>query len=275
MQYSDMSIINRTRAHTRAHLGIASVLAVGFALAGCAATPPTAAPTDPRPSSTPTHWAYEGVDDPAHWASLSDEYARCGDGRAQSPIDLPALGHDGPLALDVTAGSVDETTADTGHTVQLTAGAGETTVIDGVDHHLQQMHFHAPSEHTVQGERYPVEFHFVHADAEGNLAVVAVFGKAGAHDDAFDAYIEGAAAGSTSAREHVVDVGAMLPTDRSYWSYDGSLTTPPCTEGVHWVVLATPVELGQDQIDALTAVHHDNDRPIQPLDGRTVQSSVG
>jgi carbonic anhydrase len=251
-------------------------LAVLGTLTACSAASTTTAHGTPGPSATssPAHWAYDGTDDPAHWASVSDDYRTCAAGKAQSPIDLPALGHDAPLDLDVEEGEVTETTADNGHTVQLTAGSGETTVIDGTAYHLQQMHFHAPSEHTVEGKRYPVELHFVHADAKGHLAVVAVFAEAGAHDAAFDPDIAGAADGETSARGHVVDVAAMLPTNRAYWAYDGSLTTPPCTEGVHWVVLATPIELGQDQIDALTAVHHDNDRPTQPLDGRTVRSST-
>lgn len=270
----DVAMHPRSRIPLLVAFAATSVVALTACGAGSApvSTRTPAASVGATPS--PAHWGYEGVDDPAHWASLSSDYGTCAAGTAQSPIDLPALGHDAPLSLDVTSGDVDETTADNGHTVQLTAGSGETTVIDGTEYHLQQMHFHAPSEHTVEGERHPVELHFVHADADGKLAVVAVFARVGAHDPAFDPYIAGAVEGTTSARTDAVDIGTMLPADRSYWSYEGSLTTPPCTEGVHWVVLATPIELGRGQIDALTAVHHDNDRPTQPLDGRTVHSSA-
>jgi len=262
--------------HIRSFTALGVLAATALVLTGCAGAQSTTATktTTPTPSPTAAHWSYEGVDDPAHWASLSGDYRECSAGEHQSPIDLPALGHDAPLHLDVTHGDVDETTADNGHTVQLTAGTGETTVVDGVEYHLQQMHFHAASEHTVEGERYPIEFHFVHADAEGNLLVLAVFGKAGTNNPAFDAFIEGASSGTTSARTESVDIAAMLLAKRSYWSYEGSLTTPPCTEGVHWVVLATPIELGQDQIDDLTAIHHDNDRPTQDLNGRTVHSGA-
>lgn len=243
-----------------------------LAFTGCATqTASTAAPTAaPTPSSAPAHWGYQGSDGPAHWAGLSDENATCGAGQRQSPIDLPRVGAGAPIDLSVPAAVVEGTTADNGHTVQLTVGDGETTVVDGVEYHLQQLHFHAGSEHTVQGERSPLELHFVHADADGNLLVIGVFGKIGADNPAFDAYVRGAHGDAEESA--TVDLGRMLPAERSYWSYDGSLTTPPCTEGVRWVVLATPVELGQEQVDALTEAHDDNARPTQALHGRTVHS---
>ena len=239
-----------------------------LALAGCATqTATTAAPT---PTPTAAHWGYEGGDGPSHWAGLSDENAVCGAGQRQSPIDLPRLGSGAPIDLSVPDAVVEGTTADNGHTVQLTVGDGETTVVEGVDYHLQQMHFHAGSEHTVEGKRSPIELHFVHADGDGHLLVVGVFGRVGADNPAFDEYVRGAH--GDAARLATVDLRKMLPAERSYWSYEGSLTTPPCTEGVRWVVLATPVELGQDQVDALTEAHEGNDRPTQPLNGRTVRS---
>lgn len=266
------------RHHRRTLLSATLAGSALLALTACGDGPSTTTATSPTPApastGAPAHWSYDGEDGPAHWAGLSDDYAACGTGEAQSPIDLPELGRGAPLDLEVPAGAATSTIADNGHTVQLTAGPGETTVIDGVDYHLQQMHFHAASEHTVEGKRHAIEFHFVHADADGDLAVVAVFGEPGAHAAAFDQFVAGAQGGGSSAKEGMADIAEMLPADRSYWSYDGSLTTPPCTEGVRWVVLATPIELGQDQIDALTSIHHDNDRPTQPLDGRTIRSGT-
>lgn len=240
-------------------------------------TPP--APTAPTsPSATDTgaaaevapHWSYRGADGPARWGSLSDEFRACSTGTAQSPIDLPAVEPGAPLDLTIEHGTVGEDTADTGHTVQMTFLEGETTRVDGVDYTLRQMHFHAESEHTVEGRHHPVEFHFVHADAAGNLMVIGVFGVRGASNSAYDAFVRGAASDHGDGIHPDVNVGALLPADHAHWSYDGSLTTPPCTEGVKWVVLSTPVELGADQLRRLRSAYDRNHRPTQPLDDRTV-----
>lgn len=244
-----------------------------LALAGCAAQPTASHDAhDSTHAPSADHWDYHGDVGPSRWGDLSADNAACSAGTAQSPIDLPALGTGAPLDLELSDAVVDGTTADNGHTVQVTVGSGGPTVVDGAEYHLQQMHFHAGSEHTVEGEHAPVELHFVHADDDGNLLVIGAFGKVGAHNPAFDAYIEGAD-DEASAKTAKVDIAKMLPTERSYWSYDGSLTTPPCTEGVRWVVLATPIELGQDQIDELTDAHDHNFRPTQPLNDREVVSA--
>lgn len=241
---------------------IAPLLLVG--LVGCTASSDRATPSPSAPSSTTAdaHWSYEGADGPTRWGQLSDAYRECSVGEQQSPVDLPATAPAGGIDLTIDHGDLDETTADNGHTVQMTFGAGGSVVADGTSYALQQVHHHAGSEHTVAGEDHPVEFHFVHRSDAGELLVIGVFGTEGAHNDAYGSLV--------AQRAGTVDVGRMLPADTAHWTYEGSLTTPPCTEGVRWVVLTAPVELSEDQIEALEDAHDDNHRPVQPLNGRTI-----
>ncbi len=253
--------------------------AVLLALAGCAPGPaPHAAATHPGDAHDAEHdaaWSYEGADGPERWGSLSPEYAACRTGHQQSPVDLPVV--EGGAGLDVrTDGPVLGRTADNGHTVQFTADDGASTTIDGDDLHLVQVHFHAGSEHTVTGSRAAAEFHFVPADDDGELTVLAVLAECGADNPAYDDYVGGATADRVagSGERTAVDVAAMLHASRSYATYEGSLTTPPCTEGVRWIVLEDPVELGADQLAELEAAHDGNARPVQPLRGRHLRSKL-
>lgn len=236
-------------------------------LAGCAAgTTHQAAGHDAGAA-----WAYEGSGAPEHWGDLADEYRTCTTGEQQSPIDLPAP--QGGAALDVDgSGPVRGVTADNGHTVQFTADDGATTVVGGAELDLVQVHFHAGSEHTRAGRDTAAEFHFVHASESGELTVLGVLAERGAHNPAYDDLIAGATAGA--GRAGTVDVEAMLPAKRAFATYQGSLTTPPCTEGVRWIVLEQPVELGADQLADLEAAHVGNARPVQPLGDRTVQHAL-
>lgn len=241
--------------------------AVLLVLAGCA----TGTPPETDAHDAGTSWSYEGVGSPEHWGALADEYRTCGTGERQSPIDLPAARGGADLDL-VGSGAVRGLTADNGHTVQFTAGDGATTTIAGEDLDLVQMHFHAGSEHTVDGDPADAEFHFVHADDRGALTVVGVLAERGAHNPAYESYLAGATAGA--GRESTVDIEAMLPEVRSFATYEGSLATPPCTEGVRWIVLEEPIELGADQLADLEAAHVENARPVQPLGDRTVRHTL-
>lgn len=248
-----------------------------LALAGCTTASTAPSPTQasdvasPHPATAP-HWSYEGEEGPAHWGDLSSAYRQCSAGKQQSPIDLPTAPGADQLDLTIEHGVVGEDTADNGHTVQMTFLDGQEAHVDGIAYRLRQVHFHAESEHTVDGEHRPLEFHFVHetADGSGDLMVVGVFAEEGEHNPAYDAFVRGAIAQHGEALHPKVDIGAMLPTEHEHWTYEGSLTTPPCSEGVRWVVLTTPVELGDDQIERLEDAHDGNHRPVQPLNGRTV-----
>jgi carbonic anhydrase len=224
---------------------------------------------------TAAHWEYEPAaeDGPAKWGELgSGEFATCAAGQQQSPIDVPATVAAKPLAgITASYAAATTTIVDNGHTVQVsfTAGANKIT-IGGKDFSLLQFHFHKESEHTVGGHRYPLELHLVHKAADGELAVLGVLFESGAANPAlapvFDAMATATA--TATALPSPVSPDALLPPDRSGWAYSGSLTTPPCSEGVRWHVYATPATASPDQLAKFA--HHPSFRPVQALGARTV-----
>jgi carbonic anhydrase len=218
------------------------------------------------------HWAYEGAKGPENWGSLSPDFATCSTGTAQSPIDIPA---DAPLNPENIAFSYQPSALNilnNGHTAQVEYDQGSAIVLDGITYNLAQFHFHAASEHAIGGNHAPLEIHFVHKSADGNLAVVGVLLREGAENPAYAPVFQNlpAQAGPVATVAGAsVDADALLPTQRSYWRYNGSLTTPPCSEGVKWLVMNTPVELSSAQIAAFTAIFTNNERPVQPLLSRS------
>lgn len=218
------------------------------------------------------HWSYEGEGGPENWGSLSEEYVTCADGSAQTPIDIvdPATADLADPVLNYTAGAA--TVINNGHTIQANAAEGNTMTVNGVEYPFLQIHFHASSEHTINGESFPAEVHFVHKTEDGKIAVLGVMIAEGAADNAAWAPFTDAMGTEEEAETPVeLDWAAMLPTSKLSYRYAGSLTTPPCTEGVSWVLLDTPVELSAAQIAAMAAAYDDNHRPVQPLNGRTVE----
>lgn len=244
-------------------------------LMGILAAGTTAAPAD----DGGPHWGYDGGDAPGVWATLSPEYAECGQGTRQSPIDLPVAAQpDQPLAppvpLEVFHHEHVLDIANNGHTIAVTYDDGDQLLVDGQPYRLVQYHFHAPSEHTFAGQHFPLELHLVHRHADGRLAVLAVMLEAGPHHAGYDPVLAHLPrkAGRSEHVEHVaIDVDQLLPTVRNAFSYVGSLTTPPCTEGVRWLVLRAPVALDARQLTAFAEVLHHNSRPTQPLHGRQVE----
>ncbi|MEZ5412032.1 MAG: carbonic anhydrase family protein [Acidimicrobiales bacterium] len=230
--------------------------------------------TEPAAAAHETpHWSYEGEEGPEHWASISAEFEACESGVNQSPIDLVSrtleVGLD-DLQLDWKPSEL--TIVDNGHTIQANIPAGNTSVIDGVVYDLVQFHFHKPSEHEVKGEAFPMELHFVHKNAAGGLAVIGVLLTVGEANPAYDvlwaAQPEAVTAGGEGNKVAGFDLTELLPPDRHAWRYPGSLTTPPCTEGVSWNVLATPAAVSQSQIDGFRYDH--NARPVQEIGDRLV-----
>lgn len=220
----------------------------------------------------PIHWSYSGEEGPSSWAELSADFAVCEAGVAQSPIDIVSE-ESFVVGLDDLGFSWSETdieVIDNGHTIQANVAAGNTTTFDGQTYDLLQFHFHRPSEHTVENEAFPMELHFVHADANGSLAVVGVLLAAGEENEAFDGIWSAQTATGSDAVLEGFDLSSLLPEDLGRYRYSGSLTTPPCSEGVNWNVLSSPVSLSQDQIDAF--LYEGNARPIQNLNGRSVLS---
>jgi carbonic anhydrase len=228
------------------------------------------------------HWSYEGEEGPAHWGTLSEEWSPCGEGRYQSPIDidetmkadLPELKAAlKPIHLKIIHQTHTADAINNGHTIQVNYTEGDVLSIGEEQFPLVQYHFHSPSEHTVSGKHYAMEMHLVHQSAEGKLAVIGVFIEEGQHNSAFDpvwASLPTSKGVEHSLENVTVDVNSLLPTDMTAYRYDGSLTTPPCSEGVKWIVMATPIQLSHEQIAAFESIIHRNNRPVQPLNGRAV-----
>lgn len=228
------------------------------------------------------HWDYGEEAGPAAWGRLSTEFSACGEGRSQSPIDIVAAAPSvvpemsasyRPAVLRIAHHQHEADVENTGHTIQVDYPEADSLTVAGESFPLLQYHFHSPSEHTLGGRRFPMEMHLVHKSAEGRLAVIGVFIEEGEPNAAFAPVWNHLPAqkGSEVHLEHVlVDVDALLPANRATYRYDGSLTTPPCSEGVRWFVMQTPVRLSAEQIQRFRAIIQGNNRPVQPLNGRIV-----
>ena len=220
------------------------------------------------------HWGYEGDTGPDRWGGLDPSFAVCDTGLEQSPIDLagaiPSDADDG--GLDIRWQATEWEVVDNGHTIQINVAEGSSVVLEGREFSLVQFHFHLPSEHTVDGAASPMEVHFVHAAEEGDLAVIGVFMEAGDEDPAIQGLWE-AIPGPEEAPAAVgaLDPGALLPEGRGYFRYQGSLTTPPCSEVVSWVVMTESISVSQAQVDAFAALYPMNARPVQPLNEREIR----
>ena len=218
-------------------------------------------------------WSYSGATGPAHWSEVSPT---CKFGHAQSPInithaelkDLPALEfayH--PVALNVI---------DNGHTVQVNYAPGSTLQVGGKTYELQQFHFHHKSETAIHGKHSPLELHLVHKDKDGNLAVVAVLLNDGESNPVVATTWANVSAEKEKAvtPENVqVDAAQLLPASHRYYTFSGSLTTPPCTENVTWYVMADPMTVSKAQIEKFAKLYSNDERPVQPLYGRVVQET--
>jgi carbonic anhydrase len=240
----------------------------------CQALPLAAPAETPAPHTTEAHWSYSGDTGPEYWGELSEEFALCATGSAQTPIDIaPNAQADvaNPM-FAYQAGPSD--VVNNGHTVQLKAEAANQMTIDGVTYTLLQMHFHAPSEHAIAGVRAPLEMHFVHQAADGTLAVVAVLAQVGAPTPAWDAMVNVLSTAVDETTTTTVDWPALLPTNQATYRYMGSLTTPPCSEGVHWMVMQTPITLSEAQIAGFTQAYAANARPLQAVNDREVLNDI-
>lgn len=216
------------------------------------------------------HWGYSGESGPEAWGDLSADYAACSAGNHQSPIDLvepvnAGMGSITPLWQPVS----DVTVKNNGHTIQADMPTGLVTIAEGRQFELLQFHFHEKSEHTVAGRHHPMEAHFVHQAAEGDLLVLGVFIDYGAENSTLSSVWE---AMPTSEGESVASgtfaPQALLPRGSAFFRYSGSLTTPPCSEIVSWFVYADAIGASASQIDAFKAIFSGNFRPAQPLNRR-------
>ena len=217
-------------------------------------------------------WGYEGPGAPERWALLSPEYAACAEGRRQSPIDITGYrqGDTVPLVFSYTGDAA--AVRNDGMFVHVDYPAGNTLTVDGSSYTLKSAHFHAPSEHLVDGNGYAVELHLVHADTGGGLAVVGLLFGLGEPSPILEEILEAAPPpGGTAVGGFVLNAAGYLPAGRSYYRYQGSKTTPPCDEPVDWYLIQQAQTISPGQANHLLELAGGpNNRPIQPTNNRPI-----
>jgi carbonic anhydrase len=262
-----------------ASASVAAPPASAPALSGSAST--SAAPAaSGHPADKREHgdWAYAGAEGPDHWGSLAAEWSTCKDGKSQSPIDVPGKAEKGkdlkplvfhyaPLPLEIRHHH---------NTIQVKNTVAAKVEAAGDTWELQQFHFHAPSEHTVDGKKADMELHLVHKNAKGQLLVVGVALRKGKENAALKAVFDNAPTADSHETKSVantkIDLSSFVPARSAYSTYPGSLTTPPCSEGVSWFFLQKSAEVSEAQIAKFRSTTHgaDTARPVQPLGERKV-----
>ncbi len=220
------------------------------------------------------HWSYEGEGGPANWAKIKDDYKLCATGSTQSPIDLKAtVSTDLPM-IEVNYKSAPLTVLNNGHTIQVNYPEGSKMTVGGETFNLLQFHFHTPSEYTVEGKRYNMEVHFVHKNAAGELGVIGIMIEKGAEENAAAKaiweHMPKTAGEPQTIAGATIDAAGFFPEDKSYYRLMGSLTTPPCSEGVHWHVLKTPIQFSEGQIATFKELFPVNARPLQEKNNRLI-----
>lgn len=223
-------------------------------------------------------WEYTGKSGPLNWHKLDPAYKACGSGHQQSPIDIRGARLDrklAPIEFHYLAGLI--TLTNDGHTIRASMAHGGYMVANGVRYELESFEFHHPSEHPVKGKLSDMDVHLVHRSAGGKIAVIAIRftverGDPNAVMAALWPHLP-ATAGATEKVTDYVSAGGFLPQDRGYWTYTGSLTTPPCTEGVQWFVMQQPLTMNPDQLHAFQSIFKVNSRPIQDTHGRRIEAS--
>lgn len=229
-------------------------------------------------ASSEPDWEYFGKNGPASWGKLDPAWKGCSTGHAESPVDIRGAKLDKalkPIEFHYTAGPV--TLENVHHTVIVHVDKGSYIVVDSVRYDLQQFHFHHPSEEAVKGRFSDMVAHLVHRSADGKIAVVAVrFAQDLSNPNALLSTLWPKlpkTPGQTTKVEDEVNPAGLLPPDRAYWTYTGSLTAPPCTEGVKWFIFEQEMSLSREQLKAFSAIIPVNSRPLQDLHGRKIEAS--
>ena len=221
------------------------------------------------------HWGYSGDADASHWGDLEPGFTGCKLGKEQSPIDIQKAEKSALQPLGFSYGASAAEVVNNGHTIQVNLKEGGSVKLKDGEFKLLQFHFHTPSEEKINGEAYPLVAHLVHKNAEGKLAVVAVLFKVGKENGALKPVFDAlpAKAEDKKALDKPINATDFLPVERGYYAFMGSLTTPPCSEGVRWQVLKQSVEISEAQLGAFKKLYAMNARPVQPLNGRKVLES--
>lgn len=218
-------------------------------------------------------WTYSGADGPDDWAFLCTGFSSCA-GRSQSPVNISQSVVGNSLSsLNQNYESTPTRIINKGHTLEFEYESGSTLRWDGRDYKLLQFHFHTSSEHQLGSVSYPMEVHLVHRHAEsGSLAVIGVMVEAGASNALLESMMPHfpEVEGEEYISSQDFSVTDLMPNDKAYYTYSGSLTTPPCSEGVNWIVMKNQISATTSQIDRIRSIIHQSNRPIQPLNGRVV-----
>ncbi len=229
-------------------------------------------------AQTGAHWDYYGKTGPLGWGRLDPAYRLCSQGKEQSPIDIRGAKLNKalpPIEFHYMAATVE--LENTGNTVRVNVKPGSYIIANGVRYDLEQFHFHHPGEEAVNGKLTDMDVHLVHKSADGKLAVLAVRlseerGDPNATLATLWQHLP-AEAGKKETVTEMINPGGVLPGDRGYWTYMGSLTAPPCTEGVRWFVFEQPVSISRSQLQAFARLYKINSRPLQDRNGRKIEAN--
>ncbi|MGE7931388.1 carbonic anhydrase [Viridibacillus arvi] len=228
-------------------------------------------------TAQPIEWSYEGDTGPNKWGSLDASFSMCGNGKEQSPINIDLE----DVVLDKSFGDIKINYQPTlfklrndGHNIQATDDSGKNSiVIDGEKYTFLRIHFHTPSEHQINGQHFAMEAHLVHENSKGEKAVLGLLINAGKENKLLTDIWSKLPSNITEADiplSNTINLAKLLPTDKKVYQYNGSLTTPPCSEGVKWSIMQQPIEMSKEQIDAFKAIIPNNSRPVQSLNNRKV-----
>ncbi|PWK00857.1 carbonic anhydrase [Flavobacterium araucananum] len=234
--------------------------------------------SDKKPVEPEKHWNYEGETGPEHWSEIDQN--DCG-GSAQSPIDIVETVTDEtlkPIEFHYSPETKIHDVVNNGHSIQFDFEEGDYITLNGDKYNLKQFHFHEPAEHTIRGIRYPLVIHMVHMNSEGKYAVVAIMAKESKENsetfDFLDKYLP-VKVNETIEVKDVFNLNNVLPENQTYYTYTGSLTTPPCTEGVQWYIFKNPVDVSLKMIEDLRKIMPVNNfRNVQQLNGRVIKESI-
>ncbi len=226
-------------------------------------------------ASGDAHWGYAGEHGPDHWAQMKSEFATCASGQEQSPIDITSATKSDLVKIKFDYKSSPVKVLNNGHTVQVNYGGDNTITIGSQTYKLLQFHFHSPSENTINKKSYDMEAHLVHKNDKGELAVVGVMMQAGGANKTLEPIW---AAIPKEVNKEValtaeINPADLLPATQEFYHFKGSLTTPPCSEGVNWFVMRDATTVSTDQVKAFVATVGQNARPVQALNKRSVLSS--
>lgn len=221
------------------------------------------------------HWTYEGLGNPLQWGKLKPDFVLCEIGKNQTPINLVETDMiEAKLSpIQFSYQNAMSNVVNNGHTIQVNYPEGSSIKIEGKTFNLVQFHFHTPSENQINGKSYPLEVHLVHKNDKGELAVVGVMFEIGNPSELIEMIWKNASSKINEPTKLAQEINPMnlLPEDKAYFRFNGSLTTPPCSEGVRWFVMKKPLTASPEQIHQFKALmKHENARPLQPVNARPI-----